>query len=70
MKLSIRKKNNATGNAMTSNNYDIFIDGEEVKGKGILGFELVMTANELPKLTINYRVSELEIEDLEVKSNH
>lgn len=66
MKLSIKKKPNAKDNKLCSGDYDVLIDGEPVNGEFLLGMNLSMPAGEIATLTLEYHVTELELDDLSI----
>lgn len=66
MKLSVKKKPNAKGNRLCLRDYDVLIDGESVNGEFLLGMNLSMPAGEIATLTLEYHVTELELDNLSI----
>lgn len=64
--LSIKKRDGATGEIFNFGNHEFLLNGKEIDGKRLTDIQINLKAGEMPVLTLEYRLNELEIEGLTV----
>ena len=67
MKLTIRRKEDAKGRYFHTGNYDFLLDGEQIRAGRLKNIDLKLNAGESPKLTLEYLVDEVEIEEVDAR---
>lgn len=64
MKLTIKRKEDAKDSSFNFVNYDFLLDGKQVDGKSLSRINLDLQAAKNPKLTLEYGITDIEINDL------